>query len=190
MELTSYGMELREWLPLVISGALGLAGIIAGLWGTLANLRAQDRRDRRAAVERSVQADRDIEAARRAHLLDERRTAYADLIGAAFAWSGIIRERFRHDHLVEDASDAAADRMRDAAALVQLVGPPAVRKVVLETLSAFKVADVDSWNYITTRDRDAWRSFNDMNKAVTALITTLNADLAPPSSASESTSQD
>ncbi|MFF2830578.1 hypothetical protein ACFVSK_02345 [Cellulosimicrobium cellulans] len=183
-------MELREWLPLVVSGVLGLAGIVAGLWGTLANLRAQERRDKRAAEERSEQADRDAEASRRAHLLDERRSAYAELIGAAFAWSGIIRERFRHDYLGDDASDAAADRMRDAAALAQLVGPPAVRESVQETLSVFNVADVDSWNYVSTRDRDAWRSFNDMNKAVTTLITTLNADLAPASSASVATSQD
>ncbi|MFB8229694.1 hypothetical protein [Cellulosimicrobium sp. NPDC055967] len=98
-------MELREWLPLVVSGVLGLAGIIAGLWGTLANLRAQDRRDKRAAAERSEQADRDIEAARRAHLLDERRVAYAELATVAGRWvDKLIRRGTNEDELTLDRS--------------------------------------------------------------------------------------
>lgn len=62
-------MELGDWLPLAITGLVGLAGITATLGTNLANLAAQKRRD---ALE--------MAARERAHLLDERRAAYAELV--------------------------------------------------------------------------------------------------------------
>lgn len=189
-------MELREWLPLVVSGVLGLAGIIAGLWGTLANVRVQRDRDKRDAQARDAAAKRDAEAARRAHLLDERRSAYADLIAATLTWMSVIRRRVDlttpgDEPRVPQQDDVTVKTTRDAAALVQLLAPSDVGAVASTTLSALTLADMDSRAYAyDKRDQPAvWQAIRDMEEAVSHLIKTLNADLVP-STVNEASSQD
>ncbi|ANC29932.1 hypothetical protein [Isoptericola dokdonensis] len=179
-------MELREWLPLVISGVLGLAGIIAGLWGTLATLRAQRQRDDRAAMERTEQADRDAQAARLAHLLDERRSAYADLIAASMEMADLIHQRMRvaHpsvDYEETDYSRSPVKRTRDGIALVQLLAPPDVGAEVRKALAPLMLGDIDSLNYARTGQDSGgvWRSIHDADEAVGDIIRVLNADLVP-----------
>ncbi|MHA7617413.1 hypothetical protein ACX12M_02730 [Cellulosimicrobium cellulans] len=179
-------MELREWLPLAITGFVGLAGIVATLCVNLANLRAQARRDSNAAAEREASAKREVETARGAHLRDERVKAYADLVASTQKWATVIRRRLDVTTPGDlpgppEDDDATIRAARDTGALVQLLAPPEVGTVVTDTLAAFHLADWESRTYEHDgRDRQTvWRAVNDMGDAGGALIRALRDDLAP-----------
>lgn len=182
-------MELREWLPLAITGFVGLAGIVATLWVNLANLAAQKRRDTDAAAEREANAKREAEVVRRAHLLDERRAAYVELVTAALPWVNKIHRRMSPYRPSGDdggpvgRADPAWEATERAVAMVQLVARPDVGIAAQGLYTWLAFAENDSAGIATaeaTRDHAA-PAVRDMDKAWSNLLTVMNADLVPSS---------
>lgn len=142
-------MELREWLPLVVSGVLGLAGIVAGLWGTLATLRAQRQRDERDAAERQAAAQRADREAQRRHLLEERRAAYAAFVAEALPLRAVILARSRRYFMdgyskVRDLTEEDWSAVEHASASVQIVAPPEIGSSVRVLIAIMRLAWVRS----------------------------------------------
>ena len=142
------GMEPGEWVPLAITGTLGLAGIGATLWGNLANLAAEKRRDAEAAVEREATAKREAEAARLTHLLDERRAAYADLVSVVSECIVHVKRRSAVSDLAVRANTAGESSleafelwttMSRTAAVVRVLAPREVRTQVQGVVRRFSL---------------------------------------------------
>lgn len=189
-------MELREWLPLVISGVLGLAGIVAGLWGTLATLRAQRQRGDRESAERAAEAERsaaereraakrELEAAQRAHLLDERRSAYTELARAVLPWMEKVGRRispYRPDG--DDGgpvgrADPAWGETERAVAMVRLVAPRPIGEDARRLYMRLKNAESDTLDASMEYEFKA-DSVRDADRAYNALLKAMNADLLQP----------
>ncbi|WP_251153302.1 hypothetical protein [Cellulosimicrobium sp. Marseille-Q4280] len=177
-------MEPGEWLPLAITGAVGLAGIAATLWGNLSNLAAQKRRDIDAATERRETAEREAEAARRVHLLEERRDAYLQLTVAASEWIDVMNHRAglslgaavltAPEGLAADsAGEGFRTRVARCVATTRLVGPVEVNDAAQDMLHVLNGVDANARRYRAVVSDDVER----VQIRFDRLVVTMKTDL-------------